>query len=94
MEFTWDPNKAIRNQEKHRVDFADAATVFDDDYFVTQEDLAAYGEQRFVGTGVDAQGRILTVVYILLEDDATIHLISARRATKRETTYYAQYRSS
>ncbi len=93
MEFTWNPNKAIQNQEKHRIDFADAATVFDDDYFVTQEDVAAYGEQRFVGTGIDAQGRILTVVYTLLDDDETIHLISARRATKRETMYYAQYRT-
>ncbi|WP_089941821.1 BrnT family toxin [Candidatus Entotheonella palauensis] len=94
MKFTWDPNKTIRNQEKHGVDFADAATVFDDDYFVTQEDRAACGEQRFVGTGIDAQGRILTVAYTLLKDDATIHLISARRATKREITYYARYRSS
>jgi uncharacterized DUF497 family protein len=94
MDYIWDPDKAIQNQDKHRVDFADAATVFDDDYFVTQEDLAAYGEQRFVGTGIDAQGRILTVVYTLLDDDATIRLISARRATRREARYYEQYRSA
>jgi hypothetical protein len=93
MELIWDPNKAMQNQAKHGVDFADAATVFDDNYFVTQEDLAAYGEQRFVGTGLDAQGRILTVVYTLLDDDATIRLISARHATRREARYYGQYRS-
>lgn len=93
MEFIWDINKAMQNREKHGVDFADATTVFDDDYFVTQEGLAAYGEQRWVGTGIDAQGRVLTVVYTLSEDDATVRLISARRATRRETTYYAKYRS-
>lgn len=91
MEFIWDLNKAMQNQDKHGVDFADATTVFNDDYFVTQEDLAAHGEQRFVGTGLDAQGRILTVVYTLLDDDAVIRLISARRATRKEAQYYAQY---
>jgi uncharacterized DUF497 family protein len=94
MDYIWDPDKAIQNQDKHHIDFADAATVFDDDYFVTQEDLAAYGEQRFVGTGIDAQGRILTVVYTLLDDDATIRLISARRATRRDARYDEQYRSA
>ena len=71
--------------------FADAATVFDDDYFVSQEDPTAQGEQRFVGTGMDAQGRILTVVYTLEHAEA-IRLISTRRATRREANYYAQYR--
>ena len=49
------------------------------------------GEQRFVGTGMDAQGRILTVVYTLEHEEA-IRLISTRRATRREANYYAQYR--
>lgn len=93
MEYIWNPDKAAENQDKHRIDFADAATVFDDDYFVTQEDLTAHGEHRFVGTGMDAQGRILTVVYTLRDDDTTIRLISARRATRREGRYYEQYRS-
>lgn len=93
MELTWDPNKATQNLAKHSVDFADAATVFDDEYFVSQEDLSSYGEQRFVGTGIDASGRVLTVVYTLTEDDVMIRLISARRATRREVTYYGQTRS-
>ncbi len=38
MDIAWDPNKATQNQSKHRVDFADAAMVFDDVYFVTQEE--------------------------------------------------------
>ena len=38
-----------------------------------------------------AHGRILTVVYTMPHEE-TIHLISARRATKREIDYYVQYR--
>jgi uncharacterized DUF497 family protein len=91
MQISWDTSKAASNHQKHGIDFADAATVFDDDYFVSQEDLTARGEQRFIGTGMDAYDRILTMVYtVLCEDD--IRLISARRATRRERSYYAQYR--
>ena len=91
MQITWDPGKAASNRQKHGIDFADATTVFDDDYFVSQEDLTAQEEQRFTGTGMDAYGRIVTVVYTVLRED-DIRLISARRATRRETSYYAQYR--
>jgi uncharacterized protein len=91
MQITWDPGKAASNRQKHGIDFADAAAVFDDDYFVSQEDLTAWGEQRFMGTGMDAYGRILTVVYTVLGED-NIRLISARRATRHERSYYVQYR--
>jgi uncharacterized DUF497 family protein len=91
MQLAWDSGKAASNRQKHGIDFADATTVFDDDYFVSQEDLTARGEQRFIGTGMDAYGRILTVVYTVLGED-NIRLISARRATRRERSYYVQYR--
>jgi uncharacterized protein len=92
MQITWDPGKAASNWQKHGIDFADAATVFfDDDDFVSQEDLTVRGEQRFTGTGMDAYGPILTVVYTMPSED-DIHLISTRRATRRERSYYAQRR--
>ena len=91
LPITWDPGKAASNRQKHGIDFADAATVFDDDYLVSQEDLTARGERRFTGTGMDAYGRVLTVVYTVQRED-DIRLISARRATRRETNYYARYR--
>jgi uncharacterized protein len=91
IQISWDTGKAASNHQKHGIDFADAATVFDDDYFVSQEDLTARGEQRFTGTGMDAYGRILTVVYTMPSED-DIQLISTRRATRRERSYYAQRR--
>jgi hypothetical protein len=90
-QFTWDPGKAASNRQKHGIDFADAATVFDDDYFVSQEGLTAQGERRFMGTGMEAYGRIVTVLYTVLSED-DIRLISARRATRRERSYSVQYR--
>ncbi len=38
MEFEWDERKARTNSQKHRVDFADAATMFQDDRAVTVAD--------------------------------------------------------
>ena len=39
MEFTWDQIKARRNEEKHGVSFAEATTVFADDWASTVRDL-------------------------------------------------------
>ena len=81
MSFVWDPNKAIANIEKHGIDFADAATVFDDFNAVTIND-PDYDEQRFITIAKDAFGRILVVAYTWRGD--IIRIISARKATKRE----------
>lgn len=35
VEFEWDERKARTNLRKHRIDFADAATMFQDDRAVT-----------------------------------------------------------
>lgn len=60
--FEWDHNKATINLDKHGIDFADAATVFDDSNTVTMDD-PDHNEERFVTIGMDAYGRILIVVY-------------------------------
>ena len=38
MDFEWDREKAVINIEKHRIDFADAVTVFDDLNAITIDD--------------------------------------------------------
>ena len=38
MEFEWDERKARANLRKHRVDFADAATMFQDERAVSVAD--------------------------------------------------------
>jgi len=81
----WDPDKATRNVRKHRVDFADAATVLEDEGAVTISD-GDPDEERFVTVGSDAMGRVLVVVYTWRDDE--IRLISARKAEPRERRQY------
>jgi uncharacterized DUF497 family protein len=85
--FEWDERKARANLRKHTVDFADAATVFEDDRAVTvAEDDPE--EVRYVTIAMDALGRVLVVVYTMRGE--CIRIISARRATERERAEYEQ----
>ena len=86
MQTTWDDQKLKINKDKHGLSFVDIEPVFYDPYALTIEDRNIKGEQRFVTTGCDALGRIITVVYTYRE--AQIRIISARRATKKERNYY------
>ena len=85
MAFQWDPEKARTNLRRHRVDFADAATVFEDPRALTRDDPHPR-EERFVTLGLDALGRLLVVCWTSRDDEYRI--ISARRATRSETRQY------
>ncbi|MBK5296679.1 MAG: BrnT family toxin [Vicinamibacteria bacterium] len=88
MTFTWDPTKADANLKKHRVDFREAATVFDDSLSMTFPDDDHSGEQRFLIIGVSARGRILVVSHTEATDN--IRIISTRTATRHERTFYEE----
>jgi len=81
----WDPAKAAANLRKHGIDFADAATILDDDRAITISDEHP-DEDRFVSIAMDALGRVLVVVYTWREDH--LRLISARKATRAERRQY------
>ena len=87
MRFEWDRTKAKANQLRHGIDFADAATTFDDPHAVTIDDPDATGEPRFVTIAMDANRRILVTVYTYRGD--TIRLISSRKASAGERGRYA-----
>jgi len=91
VRYEWDPKKAEANQRDHGVAFADAVSVFEDDFALTQEDSDAEGEQRFVTLGMDATGVLLVVVYTYREPDI-IRLISAWKANKPQRTQYEKHR--
>jgi uncharacterized DUF497 family protein len=90
METQWDPEKAASNLGKHGVDFADAVGVFEDGWALTIKEEHVEGEQRFVTLGTDFLERVLVVVYTYR--GGMIRLISARRATRRESRAYEQKR--
>ena len=85
VDFEWDRDKAASNLKKHRIDFADAVTVFDDINSITIDD-PDHDELRFITIGMDAYGGILVVVYTWRGEN--IRIISARKATKHEQKYY------
>lgn len=86
MRVQHDPAKAITNLQKHGVSFADAEGVFTDPLAVSMEDPDAQGERRFVAIGLGSAGALLVVIYV--ERGNEYRLISARRATRKESKHY------
>ncbi len=93
MIYEWDANKAARNLQKHRVSFDEAATVFQDPSALTFDDPDhSIEERRFLTIGTSARQRILFVAHADRGEDR-IRIISARRATRRESHAYQERRS-
>ena len=91
MRFAWDPRKADANLRAHGVRFAEAVTVFEDAFALTQEDPAAGDEERFVTLGLSDEANLVVVVYAYREPDM-IRVISAWKADKRERERYEEGR--
>ena len=88
MAFEWDEDKRIANVKKHGLDFIDAKRIFEGDIITVEDSRFAYGEQRFISLGL-LQGRVITIVHT--ENEDTIRIISARKATRNEErSYFAQ----
>jgi len=89
MRFRWDPRKATANVRKHGVSFREAATVLRDPLSTTFPDVSHSGaEERLVTIGQSAGGRLLVVIHT--EHDQEVRIISARRVTNKEQTYYEE----
>lgn len=88
MKIDFDSKKASSNLNKHGVSFEEAATCLFDPLALVRADPDARGEVRLILLGMSHMGRLLTVCYTL-RDEEVIHLISARRATKKEEKNYA-----
>lgn len=88
-EFDWDPDKAVRNVEKHGIAFEEAATVFDDPLFISfVDDLHSSDEERYITLGKSQRDRLLLVAHA--ERGTRIRIISARAATRAEERFYAE----
>jgi uncharacterized DUF497 family protein len=89
IQFDWNPTKASSNQKKHGVTFEEATSVFFDEY-ATQffDDKHSQEEDRFIMLGMSIKARVLIVCHCERGEGETIRIISARRATARERTYY------
>jgi len=77
------------NLRNHGVSFEEAQTVFYDDYarqFFDEQHSEL--EDRFLMLGISNQSRVLLVCHCELDDDNTIRIISARKATSKEKRLY------
>ncbi len=89
MDFDWDENKRVENILKHELDFTDAWQIFDAPMLVDIDNRKDYGETRFIGFGFL---RNLIVAIVFTEpNEATIRVISLRKALKYEREQFEKY---
>ena len=89
IKFEWDAAKASANKKKHGVSFVEAQSVFYVEFavqFFVEENSVS--EDRFLLLGVSDEARLLIVCHCERAQGNIIRIISARKATKNESSYY------
>jgi hypothetical protein len=86
MRITFDPAKRRATLRNRRVDFADAAVVFEGPVFTFPDQRFDYPEERYITVGL-LGGRMVVVVWTPTGDGRRI--ISMRKANAREQTRYS-----
>jgi uncharacterized DUF497 family protein len=74
LHFEWDDRKAAANAKKHGVSFEETKSVFVED--------------RFVLLGLSSSLRLLLVCHCYRSESNVIRIISARKATAKESKFY------
>jgi uncharacterized protein len=87
IKFTWHETKRNANLSKHGIDFVDVHEVFEGLTYTFEDDRFEYNEQRFVTLGV-LNNTPVSIIHT--ENCHEIHIISTRKATKREIKIYRE----
>ena len=89
IKFKWDAAKAKSNLKKHGVSFAEAESVFYDEFAIQffDEDSAEW-EDRFLMLGFSRESRLLIVCHCERGSGEVIRIFSARRASRKERKHY------
>lgn len=89
IRFEWDSAKAAANVRKLGIAFEEAQSVFHDEFAIQffDEDHSA-SEERFLLLGMSTGARLLLVCRCEREAGNIIRIISARKATPRESAFY------
>jgi len=89
LHFEWDDRKASANAKKHGVSFEEAKSVFVDDRAKLIDDPDhSEAEDRFVLLGLSSALRLLLVCHCYRSESNVIRIISARKATAKESKSY------
>jgi hypothetical protein len=91
IRFDWDPAKAASNVKKHGVSFEEARSVFYDEFAVQfYDENHSSGEERFLMLGMSSGARLVLVCHCERDGGGIVRIISARKATKKESAFYGQ----
>lgn len=89
LHFEWDSRKAAANERKHGVGFEEAKSVFSDERAKLIDDPDhSEDEDRFILLGLSGSLRVLVVCHCYREEGNVIRIISARKATAKESKFY------
>jgi uncharacterized DUF497 family protein len=92
LRWTWDPGKAKKNLEKHKVSFELAERALGDPFSITVPDPYA-DEERWRTLGSPSADGVV-ILYVVhtwpSSEEETGRIISARRATAQERLDYEQ----
>ena len=90
--FEWDENKAKTNLKKHGVSFEEAQSVFfDENARIIPDPDHSIIEDRFIILGISLNVKLLVVCHCYRENEKSIRIISARKATKPEAKQYQEF---
>ena len=90
LNFEWDAHKAAANAKKHGVSFEESKSVFVDERakLINDPDHSD-DEDRFVLLGLSGALRLLLVCHCYRGDGNVIRIISARKASAKESKSYS-----
>ena len=89
LRFEWNEDKAKGNLRKHKISFEEAKTVFhDENARIIADPEHSEQEERFILMGMSAGLKMLVVCHCYRESEEVIRIISARKATKQEASFY------
>ena len=89
LRFGWEPRKASANEKKHGVSFEEAKSVFyDENARLISDPDHSEDEDRFILLGVSHSPRVILVCHCYRNEGNVIRIISARKATPKESKAY------
>jgi uncharacterized protein len=89
IQFDWDETKNITNIKKHHISFDEAKSAFYDPHArIIDDPEHSDTEDRFILLGLSQNLNLLVVCHCYRSSDEVIRIISARKATKNESSNY------
>jgi uncharacterized DUF497 family protein len=88
--FEWDDEKAEDTWRERGIHFEEAVSVFDDPYYLIEQDPYENNEERYRIIGMSHKCLLLLVVHTIREynEEEVVRIISVRRANTKERRRY------